>query len=107
MSAQPSRPRFRPSPEDIRPLTTEELRQIHDHDWLLRDPQRLKQYAGKIVAVYNETVWGVGRDDAAVFENATETLRQAAGKPGTPSIDDLVIVVVPDWFTENVPTPVG
>ena len=99
MSAQPSQPRFRPSPDDIRPLSAEELQQIHDHDWVLSDPQRLKQFAGQIVAVHREIVWGVGPDHPTVMANATAALQKAAGAPGVPSVEDLSIVVVPDWIS--------
>jgi hypothetical protein len=104
MSAQPIPERPRRVLE-TRPLTEEELRQIHDHDWLLSDPQRLKQYAGQIVAVYRETVWGVGANHIALLENATAAIQRAAGTPGVPSVDDLSIVVVPDWFADVTPTP--
>ena len=46
MGAQPVSERPRRALE-IRPLTPEELRQIHDHDWLLRDPERFRRYADK------------------------------------------------------------
>jgi hypothetical protein len=106
MSAQPSRPRFRPAPEDIQPMTEEMLQQERDHNWVLRDPEKLKLYAGQIVAVCRETVWGAGRDPASVMASATAALEKAAGTPGIPSIDDLSFVVVTDWFTEETSGPV-
>jgi hypothetical protein len=86
-------------------MTEEMLQQERDHEWVLRDPRRLKQYAGQIVAVYRETVWGVGLDHPTVMANATATIQQAAGRPSVPSVDDVTFVVVPDWFTEEFPTP--
>jgi hypothetical protein len=101
MSTQPSRPRFRPSPEDIRPITEEQRRQNRDHDWVLRDLQCRKQYSGQIVAVYGERVWAHGLDHQAVVENAAAALRAAAGTPGVPSADELTYVVIPTWFDDE------
>ena len=97
MSAQPL-PGRSPRVLETRPLTEDELQQERDHRWILGDRQRLQQYAGQIVAVYREIVWGVGRDHVTVRANASAALKQAAGTPGLPAVDDLSFVVVPDWF---------
>jgi len=98
MSAQPlpGRPR---RVLETRPLTEAELQQERDWKWVLGDRGRLQQYAGQIVAVYRETVWGVGRDHVAAVENAAAALEKAAGTPGVPSRDELSFVVVPDWVS--------
>jgi len=106
MSTQPTRPRFRPSPEDIQPVTEDMMRQQRDHEWVLRDMDKVKQYTGQIVAVYRETIWGSGRDHGAVIDNAAANLRKAVGQPDVPSLDDLNYVVIPELFSEEVPLPV-
>jgi hypothetical protein len=105
MSTEPDGHRWRPSPEDIQPMTEDMLRQERDWRWALSDRERRLKYAGQIVAVYCETVWGVGRDHPTVMANALAALEKAAGKPGVPTVDDLTFVVMPDWFTYGVSAP--
>ena len=58
-----------------------------DWHWATFDPEVHAQYAGRIVAVYKQHVWGVGKD-------GVEALADARSKPGCP-VGDLVMVNVP------------
>jgi hypothetical protein len=60
-----------------------------DHEWALSDPQILKDYAGKFLAVCRRKVWGSGKD----FEDALADARRQANCPDR---DDLTLVAVPE-----------
>lgn len=82
-------------PGTVRPLTADERRQVEDHDWCLSRWDQLPQYAGQVVAVYRQQIWGFGPDDAAAIRCAEQTLAERAGQEGLPALDDLIYVVVP------------
>jgi hypothetical protein len=69
---------------------TEQEKQIDaDYEWCLQDSQVRRQYGGRVVAVHQRRIWGVGGDHGAALEAA---LRE----PGCPPRQALVLAVVPD-----------
>jgi hypothetical protein len=58
-----------------------------DLAWAVNDTEVRRLYYGKVVAVHNRTVWGVGKNFTAAWEDARQ-------KPGCPSAHELVYVVV-------------
>jgi hypothetical protein len=87
----------------IEPASEEQIRQLREHDWCLRQPDILKQFAGQVVAVHGEKVWGHGPDHATAIDCAEAALRDTKGEHGVPSSDDLTYIVIPDLYTPEPP----
>jgi hypothetical protein len=68
-------------------LDTREQRIHADYEWVLRDADVQRQYAGQVVAVYNRTIWGHAPTHLAALENALS-------RPGCPAAGELVTVPV-------------
>ena len=92
-------------PGVVEPASEEQLRQLHEHDWCLRQPEILRKFAGKVVAVYNERVWGHGPDHGTAIDSAEAALREAKNEDEAPSPDELTYIVVPDLCTPEAPLP--
>jgi hypothetical protein len=73
----------------IREMTEHEKRMSEDFAWAenATEVQQNPEHFGKLVAVYNKCVVGVGRDRQALVERAAEE----SGVPG----QHLVVVLVP------------
>jgi hypothetical protein len=57
-----------------------------DFDWAINDPEVRRLYSGKVVAVHNRKVWGVGKNFRTAWEDAR-------AKPGCPT-KELVFVAI-------------
>ena len=62
-------------------------REAEDYDWVMTDPEVQRRFGGRVVAVYQKTVFGAGK-------TPEEALEDAAKKPNCPALDDLVVVDV-------------
>jgi len=69
-------------------LDEREQRINADHAWCARDPEVRRKYGGKIAAVYNRKVLGVGRTYAAAWAAAQR-------RRGCPPKHQVAMVVVP------------
>jgi hypothetical protein len=92
-------------PGVVEPASEEQLRQLREHDWCLRQPDILRKYAGQVVAVYREKVWGHGADHGTAIDSAAAALQAATDEAGAPSLDELTYIVVPDLRTPEPPLP--
>ena len=90
-------------PGVVEPASEEQLRQLREHDWCLRQPDILSKFAGQVIAVYNENVWGHGPDHGTAIDSAEAALREAKSEDGAPSPDELTYIVVPDLRTPEPP----
>jgi hypothetical protein len=67
-----------------------------DYQWAIRNRELHRQYQGMVVAVHNQKVWGVGKDENAARDDALQkpgcpysyelTLLRVVGMPGSPLI---------------------
>lgn len=71
-------------------LTEREQKIQDDHEWVRTSRQLHRKYGGKVVAVHNLFIYGVG-------SNHEEALQDALTKPHCPIRDLLTFVVVPEW----------
>lgn len=56
-----------------------------DFEWAWNNPELQQKYAGKIIAIKNGTVWGVGRTHR-------DALQDAQRKKECPPLEELVLV---------------
>jgi hypothetical protein len=78
-----------PDPPTLGPFLDEREQRINaDHDWCANDPEVRRKYAGKIVAVYNQTILGMGKTYAAAWAAAQR-------RRGCPPKQEVAMVVVP------------
>ncbi len=66
-------------------LPIPELPNQDDYDWAWNSRELHRQYQGKVVAVHDRRIWGVGKD----WQTAWEDARQ---KAGCPELDALAFV---------------
>jgi hypothetical protein len=92
-------------PGVVEPATEDQLRQLREHDRCLRNPDILARFAGQVVAVHDERVWGHGPDHGTAIDSAEANLRAAESEDGAPSPEELTYVVVPDLRTPEPPLP--
>jgi len=57
-------------PGKISALTAEEIQMLHDHQWVLNNPEIRSQYRGQFVAIYHSELLGAGKDSKQALENA-------------------------------------
>ncbi len=67
------------------PLDQAELQLRDDYEWALRDKAIQRKHAGKVVAVHDKQIWGVGTTHFAA-------LKKALDRPGCPSRQQLALV---------------
>lgn len=69
-------------------LDEREQRINADHQWCASDPEVRRKYGGKIAAVYNRKVLGVGKTYAAAWAAARR-------RRGCPPKQEVAMVIVP------------
>jgi hypothetical protein len=74
-------------------LNDQERQLRDDYDWCLRDPAIQAEYAGQVVAVHQQKVWGAGKTHG-------EATQAALAQPGCPPHEALARV-----YIEGTPLP--
>src|SRR4051812_13283863 len=82
-----------PRPGSYRP-NERDLAQMRDLEWCYGNADIMAHYAGQIVAVHNQALWGAGAD-------YVEALNAARAKAGCPSPDDLSFITIP-WTLDFI-----
>jgi len=59
-----------PATFDDIPFPAEEPDRVADYDWAQNDPEVQARHGGRVVAVRNKQIWGVGRTDRQAYEDA-------------------------------------
>jgi hypothetical protein len=96
---RPIPPAHKPATEanpDVRIMTEEELQQDRDWEWCMTQPEILKKYAGQVVVVYREKVWGHGSDHLEALQDAMMTILRTTTPETAPPRRWLTFIAVPE-----------